>query len=77
MFSNSRRTVVVPANLGRAHDLNPKSFPQETLKKKTTLTAGRLYIATSLNLILLANQLITNPTEFESIFKDVESECYK
>ena len=77
MFSINRRTVVVPANLGHAHDYNPKTFPLARMKKDSTLTVGRLYISTSLNEILMIRQLIKNPMEFKRIFEDVEQQCHK
>ena len=75
MSLNNRRTIVVPINLGRAHDVNPKAFPLAATKKKSTLTAGRLYISTSLNLISMARQLTKDSAEFKIIFEDMESQC--
>ena len=75
MFSKNRRTVVVPANLGRARDYDPKTFPLATMVKVGTLTAGRLCISASLNEIQMVRQLIKNPTEFKRIFEDMESQC--
>ena len=78
MFLNSRRTVVVvPADLGHAHDYNPNTFPLARMKKENTLTVGRLYISASLNEILMIRQLIQNPVEFKRIFEDVEQQCHR
>ena len=76
MFLNNRRTVVVPANLGHAHDYNSRTFPLTRMKKENMLTVGRLYISASLNEILTIRKLIQNPMEFERIFEDVE-QCHK
>ena len=76
MFLNNRRTVVVPANLGHAHDYNSRAFPLTRMKKENMLTVGRLYISASLNEILTIRKLIQNPMEFERIFEDVE-QCHK
>lgn len=75
MTSNNHRAVLVSANLGCAHDYDPKTVPLARMKKKNTLTAGRLYISASLNEILAAREMIKNPQEFESIFGDVKREC--
>ena len=76
MFLNNRRTVVVPANLGHAHDYNSRTFPLTRMKKENTLTVGRLYILASLNEILMIRQLIQNPTEFKRLFEDVQQQCH-
>ena len=76
MFLNNRRTIVVPANLGHAHDYNSRTFPLTRMKKENMLTVGRLYISASLNEILTIRKLIQNPMEFERIFEDVE-QCHK
>lgn len=75
MSSNNHRAFVAPSGLGDARDDDPTNFPLARMKRKNTLEAGKLCVATALREIMLARQLIQDPLEFKRIFEDVEHRC--
>lgn len=54
---------------------DPTTFPLVGIKKKNTLEAGKLFVATARGQIQLVCKQLQNSAEFSRIFEDVERQC--